>query len=83
VISVENQKIQVEVDGVLKEATILKIVNLDNREFAIYTIDNGNDTSDVFSSEIIKDSEGYDQLIDIEDPDVKAKILEIINIMFS
>ena len=79
----ENQIIQVEVDGVLKEATILKIVNIDNREYAIYTIDNGNDTSDVFSSEIIKDAEGYDQLVDIEDPKIKSNILELINIMFS
>ena len=31
-ISVENQIIQVEVDGVLKEATVLKIVNIDERE---------------------------------------------------
>ncbi len=77
------QKFEVEVDGVLKEATILKIVKIDGKEYAIYTIDNGDETSDVFSSEIVQDAEGYDELKDIEDENVKANLLELINIMFS
>ena len=77
------QKFEIEVDGVLKEATILKIVKIDGKEYAIYTIDNGDETSDVFSSEIVQDAEGYDELKDIEDENVKANLLELINIMFS
>ena len=79
----EFQKINIEIDGVDKEAKIIKVINIDNREYAIYTVDNGDDTSDIFSSEIIKDEEGYDKLVDIEDSTVKQNISEIINIMFS
>ena len=46
----EFQKINIEIDGVDKEAKIIKVINIDNREYAIYTVDNGDDTSDIFSS---------------------------------
>ena len=82
-ISVENQKFNIEIDGVEKEAKVLKIINIDNKEYVIYSVDMGDDTSDIFTSEIIKDAEGYDKLIDIEDEKAKQNILEIINIMFS
>ena len=66
-----------------KEAEVLKILSIDNKEYVIYSVDNGDDTSDIFTSEIIKDEEGYDKLIDIEDEKTKQNLLEIINIIFS
>ena len=79
----ENQKFNIEIDGVDKEAEVLKILSIDNKEYVIYSVDNGDDTSDIFTSEIIKDEEGYDKLIYIEDEKTKQNILEIINIIFS
>ena len=79
----DTQKFNVEIDGVDKEANVVKIISIDDREYVIYTVDNGDDTSDIFSSEIIKDEDGYDELIDIVDPVVKQNISEIINIIFS
>lgn len=79
----ENQRFNIEIDGVDKVAEVLKILNIDNREYVIYSADNGDDSSDIFTSEIIKDEEGYDKLIDIEDNKVKQNLLEIINVMFS
>ena len=35
------------------------------------------------ASEIVKDIEGYDKLIDIEDLSIKQKVLDIVNVMFS
>lgn len=79
----DTQKFNVEIDGVDREANVVKIISIDDREYVIYTIDNGDDTSDIFSSEIVKDEEGYDKLVDIVDPVVKQNISEIINIIFS
>ncbi len=79
----ENQKFQIEVDGIEKEATILKVVTIDNRNYAIYTIDNSTETADVFASEVVKDEEGYDKLVDIEDPKIRQDVFEIVNIIFS
>ena len=79
----ENQKFNIEIDGVNKVAEVLKILSIDNREYVIYSVDNGDETSDIFTSEIIKDNEGYDKLIDIDDEKVKQNLLEIINVMFS
>ena len=82
-ISVENQKFNIEIDGVDKVAEVLKILSIDDREYVIYSVDNGDETSDIFTSEIVKDEEGYDKLIDIEDEKVKQNLLEIINVIFS
>lgn len=79
----DTQKFNVEIDGIDKEANVIKIISIDDREYVIYTVDNGDETSDIFSSEIVKDEEGYDKLVDIEDPVIKQNISEIINIIFS
>lgn len=79
----ENQRFNVEIDGVDKVAEVLKILSIDNREYVIYSVDNGDDSSDIFTSEIIKDEDGYDKLVDVEDEKVKQNLLEIINVIFS
>ncbi len=83
VISVENQRFNIEIDGVDKVAEVLKVLSIDGKEYVIYSVDNGDDSSDIFTSEIIKDEEGYDKLIDIEDEKAKQNLLEIINVIFS
>ena len=79
----ENQRFNIEIDGVDKVAEVLKILSIDDREYVIYSVDNGDETSDIFTSEIVKYEEGYDKLIDIEDEKVKQNLLEIINVIFS
>lgn len=79
----DTQKFDVLIDGVEKEANVVKVITIDGREYVIYTVDNGDGTSDIFSSEIVKDEDGYDKLVDIDDASVKANISEIVNIIFS
>ncbi len=81
-----NQKFQVEIEtGEIKEAELLTIVEIDGKEYAIYMIDNDDneyESVDVLASYVMKDSEGYDKLIDIDDPDDKEKVTAFIkNIM--
>lgn len=79
----ENQKFEIEIDGNLKEATVLKVVNIDDRKYVVYTVDTSIENADVYASEVVKDQEGYDKLIDIEDPKIRQNIFEIVNIIFS
>lgn len=81
-----NQKFQVEIEtGEIKEAELLTIVEIDGKEYAIYMIDNDDneyESVDVLASYVMKDSEGYDKLIDIDDQEDKEKVTAFIkNIM--
>lgn len=78
-----TQKFDVLVDGIKKEASIVKMLNLDDRTYVVYTVDNEDDTSGVFVSEVIKDEESYDKLVDINDIEVKKNIMELTKIIFS
>ena len=62
---------------------ISKVVNIDDRKYVVYTVDSSIENADVYASEVIKDQEGYDKLIDIEDPKIRQNIFEIVNIIFS
>ena len=60
----ENQKFEIEIDGILKEATVLKVVNIDDRKYVVYTVDSSIENADVYASEVIKDQEG--NVLDVE-----------------
>ena len=77
------QRFNIEINGQLKEAEVLKIISIDNREYVIYSVKKNDEDSDIIASEIVKDIDGYDKLIDIEDLSIKQKVLDIVNVMFS
>ena len=83
----ENQKFSVQIEtGEIKEAELLTIVEIDGKQYAIYMIDN-DDTSgenvDILASYVMKDDEGYDQLVDIDDPEDREKVAEFIRNLIS
>lgn len=74
-----NQTFKVQVEtGEIMDAELLSIVRIDNKEYAVYSLDNKNGTIDILASYVIKDAEGYDKLLDIIDPTDKAKISKFI-----
>lgn len=74
-----NQKFQVRVEtGEIMEAELLTVVEIDSKEYAVYSIDNNNGTVDILASYVEKDEEGYDKLVDIDDPADKEKISTFI-----
>lgn len=79
----DDMKFKIEIDGEIKEAELLKTVSFDNNNYAIYAIDKGDETSDIFASKIVKDNEGNETLVDLENDDERNKIRDIINVMFS
>ncbi|HAB67554.1 MAG TPA: hypothetical protein DCE23_09335 [Firmicutes bacterium] len=74
-----NQKFQVEIEtGEIMSAELLSVVEIDSKEYAVYSLDNDNGTVDILASYVIKDAEGYDQLVDITNPIDKEKISNFI-----
>ena len=74
-----NQRFQVQVEtGEIMEAELLSVVEIDEKEYAVYSIDNQNGTVDILASYVEKDDEGFDKLVDITNPVDKEKISRFI-----
>ena len=83
----ENQKFNVQIEtGEIKEAELLTVVEIDHKQYAIYMIDNDEtqgENVDILASYVMKDDEGYDQLVDIDDPEDREKVAEFIKNLIS
>lgn len=77
----EKENFIIEIDGINKKAKSLNIVTIDGKRYLIYSVDN-DDNIDIYSSEIVIDTNGTEKLVDIETESVRQKILEIIEKMF-
>ena len=77
------QTIDIYVDGIKKKGKILKIVNKNNAEFAIYSLDNKEGSFDIFASKIMKDKDGADIFTDIESFEEKKEIIKHIKELFA
>ena len=54
-----NQKFQVQIEtGAIMEAELITVVEIDSKEYAVYSIDNQNGTVDILASYVEKDEEG-------------------------
>ena len=74
-----NQKFQVQIEtGAIMEAELITVVEIDSKEYAVYSIDNQNGTVDILASYVEKDEEGFDKLVDITNPVDKEKISRFI-----
>ena len=75
----DNQKFEVELEnGEVKLAELLTIVCIDSKDYAVYMVPNDDGNVDILSSYVLKDEEGYDVLVDIDDEDDKQKVIEFI-----
>ena len=75
----ENQKFDVQIEtGEIVQAELLSIVDIDGKEYAIYSLENENGTVDIVSSYVEQDEEGYDILVDIDNPYDKQKVSSFI-----
>ena len=80
----ENQKFEVELEnGEVKLAELLTIVCIDGKDYAVYMVPNDEGNVDILSSYVLKDEEGYDKLVDIDDEDDKQKVIEFIGNLLS
>lgn len=75
----DTQKFEVELEtGELCEAELLSVVEIDGKEYAVYAIENNNRKFDILASYVVKDAEGFDELVDIHNPTDKEKISNFV-----
>lgn len=74
----KGQIFDVIIDGVDKKAELIDTVEYEGNKYAVYFTDNGNDINEIFVSKVVKDAEGYDELVDIDDAKVKEYVMNII-----
>lgn len=77
-----GQKFEVEVEtGEILEAELLAVLEVEGREYAVYTLPNEEGGTDVLASYVVQDEEGFDKLIDIDNQSDKVKITKVITDM--
>ncbi len=64
--------------NVERDATLLTVIEVDEKEYVIYSIDRDEENVNIFVSELKKDSNGNDIIVDIEDENEKIKLNEIV-----
>ncbi len=74
-----GDKFEVVVDGVLQNAELLNVVTINEKDYAVYYIDNGNENFDIMASEITSNDDGSYKLSDVNDDNVRRKIINFIN----
>lgn len=61
-----------------RDATLLTVIEVDNNEYVIYSIDRDEENVNIFVSALKKDSNGNEIIVDIEDEQEKNKLNEIV-----
>lgn len=61
-----------------REANLMTIFDCDGKEYAIYSIDRDAETVNIFVSRVEKDAAGNDVLKDIDNPEEKQKVDNIV-----
>ena len=64
-------------------AELLTILEIDGVEYAVYSIDVSEEDSDVFVARIVKDAEGNDNIVTIENEEERAKVFGIVQEMIN
>ena len=65
-------------DGEVKEAELLTIAIIDDKDYAVYAVRNDDETVSIMASYIVKDETGTDVLKDIDSEEDKIKISSFV-----
>ncbi|MCI6002491.1 MAG: DUF1292 domain-containing protein [Tenericutes bacterium] len=70
-------------NGNEKEAEIITVIEIDNKEYVIYAVNKNEESDNIFASRIIKDENGNNVIKSIENQEEKEKVFEIIKELLS
>ena len=77
-----NEKFTVtDENGIKNEAEVLTVFEYKNKDYIVYSIDADEDNSNIYVSRLVKDSEGYDKIEDINDETEKSEVQKVVNEM--
>ena len=75
----EPQRFSVQLEtGEVVEAEMLTVLEIGQDEYAIYAIPGKPGKKDIMASRVIQDENGYDTLVDLDDPAVKETIRKFL-----
>ena len=75
----EPQRFPVQLEtGEVVEAEMLTVLDIGEDEYAIYAIPGKPGKKDIMASRVIQDENGYDTLVDLDDPAVKETIRKFL-----
>lgn len=61
-----------------KNAEIITVVEIEGKEYVVYSVDTDLDNCDVLVSRLVKSEDGSDMILDIEDEEERNKIHGIV-----
>lgn len=70
-------------NGNEKEAEIITVIEIDNKEYVIYAVNKNEESDNIFASRIIKDENGNNVIKTIDNQEEKEKVFEIIKELLS
>ncbi len=74
----------IDENNVERVANVITVVEIEGIEYIVYSIDTDSENCDVLVSRLVKNSDGSDSILDIEDENesvkVKAIVKEILNV---
>ena len=70
-------------NGMQSIAEILTMLEIDGIEYVVYSIDNDIETSDVYAARVVKDHNGNDTIVSIENDEEKRLVFGIIEKMIN
>ena len=75
----EPQRFPVQLEtGEVVEAEMLTVLDIGEDEYAIYAIPGKPGKKDIMASRVVQDADGYDTLVDLDDPAVKEIIRKFL-----
>lgn len=74
----------IDENNVERVANVITVVEIEGIEYIVYSIDTDSENCDVLVSRLVKNSDGSDSILDVEDENesvkVKAIVKEILNV---
>jgi len=79
-----NEKFKVvDENGIEKEAEIITSFNYKEKDYIVYSIEKDDENANVYVSKLLKDSEGYDIIEDINNDSEREEIQNIVKEILS
>jgi len=68
--------------GIEREADIHNVITVEGQDYLLYSLDTGNDNVGICVAKIVSLENGKEDLVDIDDPIEKEKVINVINELF-
>lgn len=68
----------IDENGVERDAKIITIIEVNNKEYVIYAVEKDTDNDNIFVSRLEKDGDGNDTVSEITDDTERNEVFEIV-----